>query len=187
MHVTEEEIKRELLQITAAKKDPDHFGPLYDRYYKPIFVFIFKKVQDQDLTADICSMVFLKAMMNIKKYQFRGLPFSAWLFRIASNEVNMHFRSKKKVVKVQVDERDVKVLMEEMEAPGNTSEEELQVALETLGELPPDQSELIDMRFFEKLSFAEMGKQLGITEDNAKVRTYRVVKKLKTMITSKRG
>lgn len=182
MQVSESDIKKEQLQIVAAKQNADHFAPLYDRYYKPIFVFIFKKVQDYDLTGDICSTVFLKAMMNIGKYEFRGLPFSAWLFRIASNEVNMHYRSEKKMIKVEVQEKDIKVLMKEGEI--QDSEEEMQLVLQGLSELPIEQSQLIDMRFFEKLSFADMGEQLGITEDNAKVRTYRALKKLKTIITS---
>lgn len=182
MHVSEAEIKNELKQIEAAKRDPDQFGPLYDRYHDQIFRFIFKRVQDLDLTADICSTVFLKAMLNIKKYQFRGLPFSAWLYRIASNEVNMHFRSEKKVVKVEVREQDVKVLMTEAES--TDSDEDMRHMLHALSQLPPELSQLIDWRFFEKMSFAEIGEILGISEDNAKVRTYRTIKKLKTMIKS---
>lgn len=182
MHVSDTDIKNELQVIEAAKRNPDHFAPLYERYHKPIFVFVYKKVQDVDLTADITSTVFLKALLNIKKYRFKGFPFSAWLFRIASNEVNMHYRNEKKMIKVEVQERDVKVLMGEMKE--DDSQEQLERLLEGLGKLPVEQSQLIDMRFFEKRSFKEMGEIMGMSEDNAKVRTYRALKKLKTVITS---
>src|SRR4051812_22341421 len=95
-HKTNEELKNELLEIEAAKADPDKFGLLYDRYFKNIFVFVFRRTDNEELSADLTQHVFMKAMMNIKKYEFKGVPFSAWLFRIASNEVNMYFRKTNK-------------------------------------------------------------------------------------------
>ncbi|MEM7039231.1 MAG: sigma-70 family RNA polymerase sigma factor, partial [Bacteroidota bacterium] len=95
VRLTETQLRQELHQIEAAKKEPARFGVLYERYYKQIYLFVFKRCGDQDAAGDICSQVFMKAMLNIKKYQYKGVPFSAWLYRIASNEVNQHFRNKK--------------------------------------------------------------------------------------------
>ena len=61
-HKTKEDLEQELKQVEAAKADPARFAVLYDKYYKPIFVFIYRRTGNEELTADITSMVFMKAM-----------------------------------------------------------------------------------------------------------------------------
>lgn len=178
------DLEQEAAQIRAAQKDANRFGPLYDRYYRQIFIFIYKRVSDQELAADITSTVFLKAMLNLKKYKFQGFPFSSWLYRIASNEVNMHYRSAKKVVQVAIRESDVNELIEEMDEIGD--EENRQLLIEGMNELDVESTQLLELRFFEKCSFREIGEITGTTEGNAKIKTYRVVQKLKKIITLKK-
>lgn len=167
--------------IAAAKKNPARFAPLYNKYYKPIFIYIFKKLKDEELTADITSRVFLKALLNLDKYQDRGFPFSSWLYKIAGNEVNMHFRKANKKQQVELNEKDLKVLMDEVELSPN-QEDQLETVINALNQLPLEVSELIDMRFFEKRSFKEMGEILGTSEGNAKIKTYRALDKLKKQL-----
>lgn len=167
--------------IAAAKKNPARFAPLYNKYYKPIFIYIFKKLKDEELTADITSRVFLKALLNLDKYQDRGFPFSSWLYKIAGNEVNMHFRKANKKQQVELNEKDLKVLMDEVELSPN-QEDQLETLINALNQLPLEVSELIDMRFFEKRSFKEMGEILGTSEGNAKIKTYRALDKLKKQL-----
>ncbi|RMG88007.1 MAG: sigma-70 family RNA polymerase sigma factor [Bacteroidetes bacterium] len=178
--VTDKEMDAEWQEIQAAQTDPARFKPLYDRYYEPIFRFIYRRTDDTSLTADLCSVVFLKAMQRIKDYTFQGVPFSAWLFRIASNEVAQHFRSSKKNRVVSIESRSLYEMVEEIsEAP----DERIRTALiEALEELRPRDLLIIEMRFFEKRPFKEIADLLGITESNAKVRTYRVLERLKKLI-----
>ncbi len=178
-------LKEEAQQIEAAKSNPERFAPLYDKYYKPIFIFIFKRVSDKELTADITSKVFLKALLNLDKYKFQGFPFSSWLYRIAVNEVNMHYRKAKKVVEVRITEHNFNLLADEIEEQPDESSQQL--LLEAMNELTLEQSQLVELRFFEKYSFKEIGEILEITEANAKVRLYRVLDKLKKSITLKRS
>lgn len=182
-----DELKQELQQIIAAQRDTRHFAPLYDRYYKPIFVFIYRRVNAQELTADITSTVFLKALMNLKKYKFQGHPFSAWLFRIAVNEVNMHYRNAKKAFSVPLRETDVVEMMDEMElgSMSGDNDDRMQAVIEVMNELPPEHTQLIEMRFFEKRSFKEIGGIVGVTEANAKVKVYRILKKMNKLVTLK--
>lgn len=72
--------------IEAAKNDPVQFKPLYEKYFKRIFLFVYHRVEDRDITADLTSQIFLKAMQRMHQFKFRGLPFSSWLYRIAINE-----------------------------------------------------------------------------------------------------
>ena len=119
-------------------------------------------------------------MLGIKKYKHMGFPFSSWLYRIASNEVNMHFRAESKVVEVEILEKDVVHLLDEIEEAD--AQERQDLVIEALNELPLQQTELIEMRFFEKRSFKEIGSILGITEGNAKIKVYRALDKLKALV-----
>ncbi len=164
-------------QIEAAKLNPAHFAPLYNRYFKPIYIFVFKKVKNEDLAGDITSKVFLKALLSIKKYKHMGFTFSSWLYRIASNEVNLHYRKENKTSEVELLEKDVVVLLEEIKEPEDIERQESM--LTALNQLPLPTAELIEMRFFEKLSFNEIGAVLGLKPVTAKLRVYRALEKLK--------
>jgi len=99
-HISQEDILLEYETVKKAVKDPGEFQVLYDKYFTPIFNFIFRKIDDEEITADLTSQTFLKALRNLKKYKYKGVPFSAWLYRIASNEVNKHYRSRKRLLSV---------------------------------------------------------------------------------------
>lgn len=175
------EIEKQLIE--AAKVDSARFAPLYEKYYHQIFIFIFKKVRDEETAGDITSRVFLKALLNIKTFRHMGFPFSSWLYRIASNEVNMYYRRSNKTVEVEIMETDVKVLMEEIDVSNNEDRQKL--IIDALNQLPLQQSELIDLRFFEKMSFREIGAIIGTTEGNAKIKVYRALDKVKKILNLK--
>ena len=90
--MTQEE---EQLIVKEAKTNNESFVKLYDYYYPKILGYCFRRTLDLNLSKDLTSETFLKAFTGIEKYQWRGIPFSSWLFRIASNEMNMLNRKKK--------------------------------------------------------------------------------------------
>lgn len=141
-----------------------------------MFRFVYNRLRNKEVSADLVQQVFLKAMLNIHRFEFRGYPFSSWLYRIAINEVNMLFR-KTKIIEVEVRDKDAVDLMHEIGQ--SESEEKITFCLKLVERLPQDQSQLIEMRFFDRLSFQEIGEILGISEANAKMRLYRILDKLK--------
>ena len=182
-HKSKEEINSELGLIKAAKLNVDAFGPLYDKYYKPIFLFIFRRTEDEDLTADLTQHVFIAAMINIKRYEFKGVPLSAWLYRIALNEISMYFRKTKKERTISIEQNDIKNIFEEVEE--NENEEKINKLTAVLSKLKSDEMQLVELRFFEQRAFAEIGVMLGISENNAKVKMYRLLEKLKKLLTNR--
>ena len=174
-------IAEELKYIKAAQKDPRQFSHLYDQHYKPVYLFIYRRTDDEHITADLTQQVFLKAMQNLSRYEYRGVPFSAWLYRIASNEVTQHFRDASKVRTVSLETSDVDDLLDEKNS-GIDSQKREQV-FKAIRKLPSADLELIEMRFFEKRSFLEIAEIKGITENNAKVKTYRILDKVRKSIT----
>lgn len=174
-------IEQEWEEIQVAQKNPKAFRPLYERYFNPIFKFIFRRTNNESLSADICSQVFLKAMQQLKKYTYRGVPFSAWLYRIASNEIAQHFRNQSKNRVVSIDQGNLRDLAEEM---GNEDNPRLrQAVIAHLDELKEVDLMLIEMRFFEQRPYKEIAAILNLTESNAKVKTYRILERIRKKLT----
>lgn len=173
VNLTESEV------IQLAKKQQDYFGLLYDKYFEQIFRFVFKRLGgNEDLAGDITQQTFMKAMANIEKYEDRGFPFSSWLYRIAQNEVMMYFREQKKHVTVEIEERSVLDLMEEANISSAMSQDEQEQLMAILNGMEQEHLDLIELRFFQTLSFKEIADIYSITEANAKMKIYRILEKL---------
>ncbi len=179
-HATETDLANEQAIVEAAKKDPARFGKLYDKYYEQIFRFIYQRVDDKELAFDTAQQTFMKAMDNLAKYEFRGVPFASWLYRIASSEVNNLFRAQKAQRTVNIESVSVYSIIDEIQE--SKIDEYHDKIVDIISELPEDELQLIEMRFFEKRAFKEIAEILEITENNAKVKTYRILDKLKKMI-----
>ena len=176
-HQSQNQLLSENDIVEAAKKDPKQFEALYKKYYEQIFRYIHQRMDDKEMAFDIASQVFLKAMINLPKYKYKGVPFSSWLYRIAMSEVYQSFKDKKSTRTVNVDTSNVEDIIEEVEE--DNTEEMRQVLIEVIGDLPEVELQIIEMRYFEKRSYREIGDILGMTENNAKVKAYRIVEKLK--------
>jgi RNA polymerase sigma-70 factor (ECF subfamily) len=175
--MSEAEILHEYSILDRSKKDPKAFGELYEKYFDRIFSFIYRQTDDEDLTADLSSQTFLTALKNVDRYEFRGVPFSAWLYKIASNEVNKHYRKKKRTQVFSIEETRVRELMDQ--ANEGYDEEVIQRLMEFLKELPTDMLRVLELRFFEDKDFKEIAFILDITESGAKMRTYRALDRLR--------
>jgi RNA polymerase sigma-70 factor (ECF subfamily) len=175
--MTEAEIQEEYAILERSKKDPRAFGVLYEKYFDRIFNFIYRQTDDEDLTADLSSQTFLAVLKHVERYQFRGVPFSAWLYKIASNEVNKYYRKRKNSKVFSLEELKVRELMDA--AHEVWDEEMIQRLLQYLNELPTDMLEVLQLRFFEDKDFAEIAFILDISESGAKMRTYRALDRLR--------
>ena len=178
------ELANEQVMIEKSKNNSKEFAVIYDKYYEKIFRFIYQRMDDKKYAFDTTQQVFLKALDNLHKYEYRGVPFSSWLYRIASNEITNLFRQQKTQRTVNIDTANVYNIIEEIQ---ESKIEQYHDTIVTIisEELEEDDLQLIEMRFFEKRSFREIGEILDITENNAKVKTYRILEKLKIQLNSK--
>ena len=184
MHQTKEEIKEELAIIKRAKVDPEAFGFIYEKYYQQIFLFIDRRIDDQSTSGDLTSQVFLKSMINLHKYKFKGLPFSAWLYRIATNQVNEFYRDSKNQRVISLEDHHIEDVFDEIDLLKDEVEP-TELLIDLLNELSEDEVQLLELRFFEKRAFKEVAFILNITENNAKVKTYRILDKMKKIALAK--
>ncbi|MEX1002147.1 MAG: sigma-70 family RNA polymerase sigma factor [Crocinitomicaceae bacterium] len=182
-HHTEDKLMQELKWVKCAKEDPKGFEPLYNKYYEQIFRYIYQRMDDKDTAHDVTSQVFLKALNNIQSYEYRGVPFASWLYRIAKSELYQSFRDKKARRTVNVESMHLFEMIEEWEEDKTT--ENRSALLKVVAQLDEEDIQMVELRFFEKRSFREIGEILDITENNAKVRSHRVIKKMRTIFEQK--
>ncbi len=164
--------------IKAAQKDLKAFEKLYDKHYEAIFRYAYQRMDSKEDAADVTSQVFIKAMTNIKKYKFMGFKFSSWLYRIAKSETYQFLKNQSKSPTLNVQTEYLEQLSEEIDVPVSIGNQDL---INALSELEDNEIELIEMRFFEQRSFKEIAEILELTENNAKVKTHRVIKKMQKL------
>jgi RNA polymerase sigma-70 factor (ECF subfamily) len=178
-HQTNDRLQEELVVIQEAKDNPERFGPLYQKYHEQIFRYIYQRMDDEHLAFDVTSQVFMKALKNLHKYEFRGVPFSSWLYRIAKSELYQAFRDRKARRTVNVESMHLFEMVEEFEEEDSSVNKKK--LLQCLSLLKDGDLQLIELRYFEKRSYREIGEILEITENNAKVRAFRALERLKKL------
>ncbi|MEQ8584015.1 MAG: sigma-70 family RNA polymerase sigma factor [Marinoscillum sp.] len=171
------DLKEEKRWIELSQEDIQNFRPLYERYYASIFRYIFRRTDDEDLTADLCSQTFLKAITNIKKFRWQGKPLASWLFTIAGNEIKKHFRDQKEIFVIEIDKFSE---LPEFKPEWRHLTQDRMIAL--LNVLDEKELRIIELKYFEESTFMEMAVILGLKESTIKMKLYRLLKKLKLQL-----
>jgi RNA polymerase sigma-70 factor (ECF subfamily) len=163
----------ERLLIEAAQKDPGRFADLYDVHFDRVYAFIARRVRDRDAAQDLTSDVFHKALANLGKYEPRGVPFVAWLMRIASNAVADRWkRNSKETGNPAPEEFDSGDLnLEAIDHRGKL--------FQLVRTLSTDQRNVIQMRFAEEKSIKEIARELRKTEGSVKQLQFRALQILR--------
>ncbi len=173
MAMTEDDIQKENETVERSKSDSNAFAALYEKYFDRIYFFLLRHTDDEEAAGDLCSQTFVNALNHISKYEFRGLPFSAWIYKIASNEINKFYRNKKGKKVFSLEEVKVRELIERNDDAWD--EEIIQQLLIYLKDLPSEMLHVLELRFFEDKDFKEIAFILDMTESGAKMRTYRAL------------
>lgn len=180
-------LEKEKELIRKAKKDPKIFGELYDKYYPQIFGYILKRTADLEIAQDITSETFFKALKKLWQFRWQNISFSAWLYRIATNEIASYFRKKRyKSVPLEKIPESVAVhnpAAEIIEAEQKLKEhQDFLKCQKEISRLPIQYQEVITLRFFEKKQIKEIAEILGKKEGTIKSLLSRGLEKLKKLI-----
>jgi RNA polymerase sigma-70 factor (ECF subfamily) len=164
--------------IEAARDNPEAFAPLYNKYVQRIHNFIGSRVNDEELVHDLCSQVFIKAMTGLKNYRHQGYAFSSFLYRIAQNEISGYYRRNPNSRFVRMEEDGIDRLQAEVDN-GMEWRDEVKFLYKMLGRLEQEDMEILQMRYFEEKSCAEIGEILNMQENSVRVKIFRVIRKLR--------
>jgi len=170
--------------IEAAQKDPARFAELYESNFERVYAFIARRVRDRNEAEDVTSEVFHQALANLPKFQWRGVPFAAWLFRIAANSI---IDRGKRAAREQE-------LPEGFELPAEVSTQEIEYEVEQrarvfqlVDRLPEDQRLVIAKRFSEEKSIREIANEIGRSEGAVKQLQFRALQNLRARLTDEPG
>ncbi len=165
--------------IEEAQRDPRGFAELYEDNFGRVYAFIARRVGDRDQAQDLTADVFHAALKNLDRFEWRGVPFAAWLFRIAANAISV--RGKRAAQLQAMKLREIPGQHQSSEA--DPEEIERRATLFKLVDgLPQDQRRVITMRFAHQRSIAEIAKEIGRSEGAVKQLQFRGLQSLRTMV-----
>jgi RNA polymerase sigma-70 factor (ECF subfamily) len=165
--------------IERAKQDKEAFGQLYESYAGRIYSYVYYRTGNVAEAEDLTARIFFRALSHIGNYDDRGIPFSAWLYRIAHNLVaNWHRdRSRRKIISLD-DIAQWRVHEENPELATQLTEDK-SALLAAVRRLPADRQELLILKFVERLSNSEIGTIMGRSEGAIKSLYHRTLMSLR--------
>lgn len=165
--------------VEAAKKDPSDFAALYEAHFERIYAFIAHRVRDRSAAEDLTAEVFRHALAAIGGFEWRGVPFSAWLYRIAANEIADH---RSKTAREHGPALQGEPMQDEVELIEHRA-----TLFRLVDALPPDQRRVIVLRFAEERSIREIAETLGRTEGAVKQLQWRALQSLRARMGQSHG
>jgi RNA polymerase sigma-70 factor (ECF subfamily) len=162
--------------IEEAKRDPARFAELYEIHFERVYAYVVRRVRERAETEDLTSDVFHHALANLQKYEWRGIPFAAWLYRIAGNLIADRWqRLGREPLADDCEQIDV------VPAKGGQFEDvERRATLFRLVEkLPAEQKRVVVLRFADHKSIKEVAREVGKTEGAVKQLQFRALSSLK--------
>ena len=183
-------IDEDQILVSAAREDSEAAGRLYDKYYGEIVRYIYHCTFDHTVTEDLTSNVFLAALRHIGRYKWRQIPFRAWLYRIATNEVRMHWRQRKRIAafSLQPDSSSQQEQICELESSNPSAgdsvaaSEEYRMVHKALLKLRMKYRTVIILRYFEDKAIAEICEITGRKEGTVKSQLHRGLARLQDIL-----
>lgn len=174
----------ERLLIAAAQADPSRFADLYDLHFERVYAFVARRVPVRAEAEDATSEVFHRALENIARFEWRGVPFAAWLFRIAANAIAARWQ------RAAREGGNPGHTVEEIPAREYLSLEEIErraMVFRLVSALPAAQRRVVTMRFTEGRSVREIAQALRRTEGAVKQLQFRALETLRAKLGGKNG
>lgn len=163
----------ESLVRRAQQRDQEAFAQLYETNFDKIYRYVVLRIGNETEAEDMTQQVFLNALQSISSFRWKGAPFSAWLFRIAHNQVVDYLRKKTKQATSPLDES----LVSHDDNPQLTAERKLDIEqlVSATKYLTEAQREVISLRFAGELSIAQAAKVMGKSEGAVKALQHSAV------------
>jgi len=166
----------ERLLIEAAQKDPSRFAELYENNFARVYAYVVRRVGNRTETEDLTSEVFHQALANLKRFEWRGIPFSAWLFRIAANLISDRWQRSGREQMAD----DPQQIESAQASPAEIEEVERKATLFRLVEsLPAEQRRVVVLRFVEQKSIKEVARETRKSEGAVKQLQFRALSSLR--------
>jgi RNA polymerase sigma-70 factor (ECF subfamily) len=168
--------------VERARTSAEGFGELYDRFYERIYAFACRRTGNPEEAADVTAAVFHAALVRIRDFEYRDVPLSAWLFRIASHKLADHYRQRYRTDQVDL------AAVESLPADGADPDEAVSVrerheaVNRALAALSERDQVVLSLVFFEELSRDQVAAIVGTSVENVYIRLHRALKRLRRQL-----
>ncbi len=166
----------ERLLVEAAQRDPRRFAELYELHFHRVYAYVMGRVGRREEAEDVTSDVFHQALARLQNYEWRGVPFSAWLIRIAANAITDRLR------RASHEHESDDPVPEDVEDTNAEDIEQCAALSQLVHELPEDQRRIVILRFVEQKSIKEIAQEIRRTEGAVKQLQFRALKKLRAQM-----
>ncbi len=174
-HILDKE--RELVE--KSKVDKSAFAELYASYAERLYNYVYSRVHNREDAEDLTSLTFMLALEAIEKYEWRNLPFGAWLFRIASNQIAVYYRKKRNLQSIE----DLAIADSALDPERETMRIGDQMMIQkAINRLNPDQQKVIRMRYSHGMKNREIAEVMGRTEGAVKLLIHRATNNLRAQM-----
>ncbi len=170
--------------VDRAKEDPRAFAEIYEAFFEKIYNYVRYKVSNPTDAEDITELVFLRALESISGFKWKGYPFSSWLFRIAHNQVVDHFRATSRRSFSSIDDSEAALDSGvNIEAEFDLKDDAKMIQAAII-KLPPDQQDVVILKFIDGLTNLEVAKIIGKSEGAVKSLQHRAMRNLRKILGS---
>ena len=171
----------ERLLVEAAQRDPAKFDALYELFFDRVYYYLASRVRDRATAEDLTSEVFHKALANLSQFEWRGVPFAAWLFRIASNSlVDQYKRASRE--RPATDDPPYSTQQTEVTSGDLETSEYHAILYRLVDRLPAAQRRVIRERFVEQRTIREIAARLKKSEGAVKQLQFRALEALRSQM-----
>jgi RNA polymerase sigma-70 factor (ECF subfamily) len=169
--MTADDVPAEAIQIAEAQRDPRRFGVLYENNFDAVYAFVARRVSDRRDAEDVTADVFHKALGNLHRFEWRGAPFAAWLYRIAANEISDRARRTGAAPALPDESEFVETRFDQVDQRATL--------FGLVRKLPDDQQRVVRMRFADDLKIKDIARELGRSEGAVKQLQLRALQTLR--------
>jgi RNA polymerase sigma-70 factor (ECF subfamily) len=169
----------ERLLIQAAQNDPSRFAELYESNFNRVYAFVVRRVKDREEAQDVTAEVFHQALKNLGRFQWRGVPFAAWLLRIAANALADRWQRAAKEIEVRAEDGQIE---NEASTAGVAEVERRAMLFQLVDRLPSEQRLVVVRRFVDQKSIREIAGELGRSEGAVKQLQFRALETLRGQV-----
>ena len=185
MNTTYSLLANEVDLAARAAVDPSAFAAIYDHYFPKIYNYVRYRVQDADITDDLTSHIFERALANIASYRPQKAPFGAWLFTIARNIVQDHYRSVRFRHWLPLDRAAAHPSVDPLPEDAVEDRDVTARVLQAIRHLAPREQDLIAMKFSSNMENKEIAQVVGLSENNVGVILFRALRQIRDLLKSK--
>ena len=175
-------LDHELIRRIVRRGDQEAADSLFDRYYREIYAFVYRQCGEKELAMDLTQEVMISAFQGLPGYDVRKASFRTWLYRVAANRITDYYRSRRHreaAAEIPLEEITEEPGAEESVLKQLERKDRIRQVMEIVSACPLSWIQIFELRAFEELPFAEIARELAVSESTVKTRWFTMIRRIR--------